>query len=77
MGEHQREIVRAVFGDVISQPGVGGSDGVHAVIFPKGVVGWTIEDVYAWSGVTLEWAIDKVELDVVGKSGAECGCSGD
>lgn len=58
---------------MISQPVVGSSDGVDAIIFPKGVVRRTVEDIYACSGVTLEWTIDKIKLYVVGKFGAKCG----
>lgn len=58
---------------MISQPVVGGSDGLNVVILPKRVVRWTVEDIYSWSGVSLKWAIDKVKLYVVGKFGAECG----
>lgn len=58
---------------MISQPVVGGSDGLDIVILPERVVRWTVEDIYSRSGVSLKWAIDKVKFNVVGKFGAERG----
>lgn len=57
---------------MLSQPVVGCSDGIDAIIFPEGVVRRVVEDIYACGGIALKWAIDKIKLYVVGKFGAEC-----